>query len=79
MTSTECKIGPDSMNEPSPEPMMTWRFVRVIALRIVIGAILVVIVSMAVFVWMPYQRELGIAREVEALGGTVSFQYNGPD
>lgn len=66
------------MSEPSAESLMTWRFIRRHSVRIVGGAVLVTAVSIAVFVWMPYQRELRIARKIEAVGGKVDFQFCGP-
>lgn len=66
------------MVEPIPEPLMTWRFFRTYAVRIVIGAVLVASASIAVFSWVPYQREQRIARKIEAFDGTVVWQYNGP-
>jgi len=67
------------MDEPSSEPLTTWRSIRVNGVRIVIGVVLVAVVSVAVFVWMPYQREQRIAREIESHGGQVSSKYAGPD
>ena len=67
------------MSEPLPEPLMKWRFIRVNAVRIVFGAVLVAAVFGAMLVWMPYQREWGIARRIESLGGTVNWSYCGPD
>jgi hypothetical protein len=48
-------------------------------MRIVIGAVLVALVSTAVFVWTPYQGELRIAQKIESLDGEVHFGYMGPD
>ncbi len=60
------------------EPVNAWRFIRANAVRIVIGLVLVAVSSVAVFIWMPHQRELRIVREIEALGGQVEFEYRGP-
>jgi hypothetical protein len=49
------------------------------AVRIVIGALLAAVVSIAVFVWMPYQRELGIARRIQEFSGKVQWTYSGAD
>jgi hypothetical protein len=69
----------DKMNEPLAERRMTWRFIRGNAVQIVIGAVLVAAVSIAVFVWMPYQKELRIARAIDASGGRVEWKFCGPD
>ena len=37
------------------------------------------VVSVAVFVLMPYQREQRIAWRIEALGGTTQWKYSGPN
>ena len=66
------------MNEPLPEPVAVWQFLRRHFVRIVIGAVLVVVVYGMLIVWMPYQREQRIARKIEAQGGDVAFQYAGP-
>ena len=67
------------MDEPSPEHLTVWRFIRRHFVRIVIGAVLAAAVYGALLVWVPYQREQRIAKEFEALGGRVKFQYAGPD
>ena len=66
------------MDETPREPVMVWQFVRRHFARIVIGAVLVVVVSTIVFVWLPYLREQRVARKIEAHGGYVSFEYVGP-
>jgi serine/threonine protein kinase len=45
-----------------------------------IGAatVLVAILSLAGFVWLPYQREKRIEREITSVGGQVYFEYCGP-
>ena len=67
------------MNEPLPEPLTVWRFIRRYFVRIVIGSVLVVVVYGALLVWIPYQRERRIAKEIRAYGGEVGFEYAGPD
>ena len=67
------------MNEPFHEPLTVWRFIRRHFVRIVIGAVLVVVFYGALLVWVPYQREQRIAKELEVYGGVVKFRYAGPD
>ena len=67
------------MNEPFHEPLTFWRFIRRYFVRIVIGAVLVAMVYGALLVWVSYQREQRIAKEIEAYGGIVEFRYAGPD
>ena len=67
------------MDNTPYEPMMVWQFLRRHFVRIVIGAVLAVAVSGLLSVWMPYQRDQRIAREIEAHGGQVVFRYAGPD
>jgi len=55
------------------------RFLRRHAVRIVIGAVLVVAVYGAISVYATYQREQRIAKEIEAYGEKVDWQYFGPD
>ena len=69
----------ETMNETTPATVMTWRFLRRHFVRIVIGVVLVVAVSITVFVWMPYQRELRIARLIRSLGGKVHMESCGPN
>ena len=66
------------MNEPFHEPLTVWRFIRRYFVRIVIGAVLVAMVYGALLVWVPYQREQRIAKEIEAYGGKFGYQYFGP-
>jgi len=58
---------------------MTWRFIRVNALRIVIGAVLVAAVYWAICVYSTYQREQRIARKVDSVDGRVYFYFCGPN
>jgi len=55
------------------------QFLRRHAVRIVIGTVLVMAVYGALLVWVPYQREQRIAKEMEAYGGIVEWQYFGPN
>lgn len=66
------------MNEPFHEPLTVWRFIRRYSVRIMIGMVLVVAVSIAVFVWVPYQREQWIAHKILDYGGEADFEYCGP-
>ena len=67
------------MNEPFPELLTVWRFIRRYFVRIVIGAVLVAMVYGALLVWVPYQREQRIIKEIEAYGGGAHWEYFGPD
>jgi len=67
------------MNETHTEPLTVWRFIRRCFVRIVIGAVLMAAVYAAVLVWMPYQREQRIVKEIEACRGKVNWQYFSPD
>lgn len=58
---------------------MVRQFLRRHFVRIVIGAVLMATVYGMLTVWMPYQREQRIAREIESLGGKVEFKYCGPN
>ena len=66
------------MEETSDDSMKVLRFIRRNVVRIVIGAVLVMAVYGALLVWVPYQREQRIAKEIQAYGGEVGFQYCGP-
>ncbi len=66
------------MNEPSLKPATTRRIIRGNAARIAIGTAMMTAVSIAVFIWMPYQRELGIARKIASPHVTVQWSYCGP-
>ena len=67
------------MDETSAEPLMTRRFLRRYAARIVIGAILVAIVYGCMTVAIPSLRDRRIARQIIALGGDASFHNGDPD
>ena len=66
------------MSERSPESVTVLRYIRRHFVRIVIGTVMMAAVYGAMLVWMPYQRELRIARKIEAVGGRVSWGYFGP-
>jgi len=69
------------MNEPFPEPLAVWRFIRRHFVRIVIGVVLAAATYGAASVFVLYQttqREQRIGRKIEDLGGVVRFQYCGP-
>ena len=70
------------MNEPLPEPVTVWRFIRRHFVRIVIGAALVAAVYCAILVFVThqtYQREKRITRKIEDIGGKVGCGYRGPN
>ena len=67
------------MDETSEKPVMVRQFQRRHFVRIVIGGVLAVAAYGVVNVYATYQREQRIALEIEAFGGTVVFQYAGPD
>lgn len=54
------------------------RFLRPYSVRIVAGVFLVAILYGVAVVWMTYERELRIARELESLQGSVYFHQVGP-
>ena len=58
--------------------MMTWRFIRVNAVRIVIGMVLLAAVYFAISIYATYQREQRIARTIESVSGVVVWDYCGP-
>ena len=53
---------------------MVWQFLRRHFVRAVIGAALAAAVYGMLTVWMPYQREQRIAKEIESLGGVVGIR-----
>ncbi len=66
------------MTDTPHEPVMVWQFLRRHFVRIVIGTVLVAVSYGVVSVYATYQREQRMAREIEAHGGDVAFQYAGP-
>lgn len=52
------------MCEPSHDPVMKWRFIRIWVLRSMFAAVLIMAVWTAIFFWMPYQREQRIERKI---------------
>lgn len=54
------------------------QFVRANAVRCVIGGMLMAFAYCFILVWTPYERERGIARKIEAMGGNAEFQFLGP-
>ena len=67
------------MDEPLPEPVMAWRFIRRHFVRIVIGVVLATAVYFAISVYATYKREQRIARALEAQFEEVTFRYSGPE
>ena len=67
------------MEATTDERLMVLQFLRRHFVRIVIGAVMAVVVYGLLTVWMPYQREQRIAKEIESHGGAVDFEYVGPD
>ena len=67
------------MSAGAHDPVTVWRFIRRYFVRIVIGAVLVTGVYFAISVYATYQREQRIAKEFEALDGSLKFQYCGPN
>ena len=67
------------MDDAPHEPVKAWQFLRRHFVRIVIGAVMAVVVYGLLTVWMPYQREQRIAKEILSDGGQVKFVYSGPD
>lgn len=55
------------------------RFLRRHGIRIGISAVLLAALFGVLLVWMPYQRERRIAKEFEAAGGAVRWEYSGPN
>ena len=66
------------MNEPLPDPLTIWRFIRRHSVRIVIGAVLLAAFYFAVSVYATYQREQRIAKKISSVGGKVEFGFFGP-
>lgn len=67
------------MTETPREHSMVWWFLRTYGVRIVIGAVLVAALYGVLCVYMPYQREQRMAREIESAGGHVEFEFDGPN
>ena len=67
------------MEATTDERLMVWQFLRRYFVRIVIGSVLAVAVYGLLTVWMPYQREQRIAREIRLQGGDVAIRNFGPN
>ena len=67
------------MNEIPREPSTAWWFSRKAAVLIVADAMLMLALVGAACVYLPYQRELQIARQVESVGGEVGVRFCGLD
>ena len=67
------------MSETPSEPVKASQFALRHFVWIAIGAVLLVAIGGVLIVWMPYQREQRIAREIESHGGGVMVEYCGPD
>lgn len=67
------------MTEPVPDRLMLFLFIRRYSVRFVIGAVLAAVVCGAIGVYTTFRREQRIAQKIEAFGGTVEWQYAGPD
>jgi hypothetical protein len=67
------------MSTDAHDSVTVWRFIRSNAARITIGLMLAAAACGAVSIWMPYQRELRIARRIGEIDGKAAFDYNGPN
>lgn len=57
----------NTVDDHSPEPLIKWRFIRMYAVRIVIGAVLVAVVYLAISIYSTYQREQRVAEKIRQL------------
>ena len=67
------------MTEPVPDRLMLFLYIQRYFVRFVIGAVLAAIVCGVIGVYTTFRREQRIAQKIEAFGGTVEWQYDGPD
>mgnify|MGYP003338372707 CR=1 FL=1 len=61
------------------EILMAWQFLRWHFDQIVIGMVVLVAAYVLMTAYAPYRRDHRIAKEIQANGGSVEFQYDGPD
>ena len=61
------------MNEPLSEPQTVWRFMRRYSVRIVIGAVLLLVVMIAIRLDAAFRLEQSIADKITLCGGEVTL------